>query len=142
MLNKHKDIVDTIINASENGRKTIVFSLDLDGTATYQKKADDCQHILDDAFIPNGLANVLTSLRNDFNVRAFAITGRDLGFARDHLGLEGSGQFHAEMSDIVTGKRTVVKPEYNLKPLAGALEEIAKEHGGWIEMKSHYVGIM
>lgn len=123
-----------------------VFGLDLDGTVLCPQKPGDVETIelAPDAHILPGTPSAIKILRSA-GIPVFAITGRPIDFARRYLGLNGSGQFHGEMTtnddDCI---RTIIPPP-DFSAIIPSLQSLAQKHEpekAFVERKTHYIGVM
>lgn len=123
--------------------KNISICLDLDKSTMHPERAPGLISLAPDAWIKPDLKRIILDINEAPGYVVFAVTGRSTQFAREHLGLHGSGQFHAEMSDIFDGQHSVLKEVPDLTEMRVFLTGIANNAGGFLEDdKSHHLCVM
>ena len=136
------EIVSTIADQLAMG-KNVGICLDLDKSTMHPEQAPGLIAAAPDAWFKPDLKNIITDINEANNCIAFVVTGRSTTFAREELGLHGSGQFHAEMNDIFTGQHSVLKEVPDLTEMHAFLTGVANNAGGFLEDdKSHHLCVM
>ncbi len=135
-------VVTHILSKSACGNN-IAIALDIDKTLVFPTPQNGMIEAAPDAFYPPGLKETIQSIQSASNIICFSVSGRSTDFIKTHFDMNGSGQFHAEMSDVFSGEHTVLKPTMKLASIEPKLRQMAEDQGGFLEDdKSHHLCVM